>query len=563
MKILVINGSPKGSRSNTYKLTRAFLAGMKESTEAAGGTLEVEEIQVNQKEIHPCLGCFSCWNKTPGACCIQDDMQEVIRRLLWADITIWSFPLYYFTVPGGLKNLIDRQLPMVEPFMVENEMQTGSGSHPSRYDMSGKKTVVISTCGFYTAEGNYDGVCSLFDHICGKDCYTTVFCGQGELFRVPDVSRRTDEYLGYVREAGKEYMAGEILPETRAQLNRLLYPREIFESWADMSWGIEKTNGEKESDALIFTREMAVLYRKESYSGKEQVLEMYYTDVDECYQIVMGKEGSRVVTDGSVVATTRIETPLSVWRSIAAGEIRGDEALMKHLYKVKGDFNLLLRWDDCFMGAGSGSDGAGQKTKDGSREETAEKAGGLHVPAKETNMNIMLIPWMAFWIFAGISSDIGSFISIGACVLVPLLFYQNKKTLYDVLSAVFVSGFAMAVLSGVSVRVVLPLSYLTFGVMWTVTCFGKIPLTAHYSMNGYHGEDALRNPLFMKTNWILTLMWGVLYLLTPIWTYFLMGTGIKSYIGAVNSILPILMGVFTVWFQKWYPAKIAGGNKKL
>ena len=560
MKILVINGSPKGSRSNSYQLTKAFLAGMKESLENKNEAFETEELGVNQLEIHSCLGCFSCWGKTPGNCCIQDDMSQVIQKLLWADITIWSFPLYYYTVPGGLKNLIDRQLPMVLPFMVENEKQTGNGDHPARYDMSGKRTVVISTCGFYTAEGNYDGVYSLFDHLCGKECYTTIFCGQGELFRVPELSKRTNEYLGYVQEAGKEYISGGILAETRAKLDELLFPREQFENWADASWGISREDGEKESDALIFTRQMAVLYRKESYSGKEQVLEMYYTDVDECYQIVMGKEGSRVVTDGSAAATTRIETPLSVWRSIAAGEIRGDEALMKQLYKVKGDFNLLLRWDDCFMGAGSGSDGAGQKTKEGSREKTGEKAGGIHVPAKETNMNIMLIPWMAFWIFVGISSDIGSFISIGACVLVPLLFYQNKKTLYDVLSAAFVSGFAMAVLSGVSVRVILPLSYLTFGVMWTVTCFGKIPLTAHYSMNRYRGEDALRNPLFMKTNRILTLMWGVLYLLTPIWTYFLMGTGIKSYIGAVNSILPILMGVFTVWFQKWYPAKIAGGK---
>ena len=206
---------------------------------------------------------------------------------------------------------------------------------------------------------------------------------------------------------------GEILPETREKLKQLLYPREVFESWADMSWGVEKESGKRESDALIFTREMAVLYRKDSYSGREQVLEMYYTDVDECYQIVMGKEGSRVVTDGSMTATTRIETPLS---------------------------------------------------------------------------------------------------------------------------------------------------YLSFGVMWTVTCFSKIPLTAHYSMNGYNGEDALQNPLFMKTNWILTLMWGILYLLTPIWTYFIMGTKIKSYIGAVNSILPILMGIFTVWFEKWYPAKIARGK---
>lgn len=237
MKILVINGSPKGNRSNTYKLSKAFLAGMEEKIKAGEGTFETKEIPVCQQDIHPCLGCFSCWSKTPGACCIQDDMRDVIQKLLWADVTIWSFPLYYFSVPGGLKNLIDRQLPMVQPFMAENEPQTGNGSHPPRYDMSRKKTVVISTCGFYTAQGNYDGVYSLFDHICGKGNYTTVFCGQGELFCVPDLSQRTDEYLGYVQAAGKEYAAGGILSETREKLGQLLYPREIFENWADMSWG--------------------------------------------------------------------------------------------------------------------------------------------------------------------------------------------------------------------------------------------------------------------------------------------------------------------------------------
>lgn len=52
-----------------------------------------------------------------GKCCMEDDMEQVIQDLLWADITIWSFPLYYFTVPGGLKNLIDRQtLPHASSF---------------------------------------------------------------------------------------------------------------------------------------------------------------------------------------------------------------------------------------------------------------------------------------------------------------------------------------------------------------------------------------------------------------------------------------------------------------
>jgi multimeric flavodoxin WrbA len=138
--------------------------------------MEVRELSVNQLNIKPCLGCFACWNKTPGKCCMGDDMAQVIENLLWADVTIWSFPLYYFSVPGPLKNLMDRQLPMVLPFMTAD---SESGSHPGRYDMSGKRTVVISTCGFYTAKGNYDGVNAMFDHLCGKNNYTPIYCGQG------------------------------------------------------------------------------------------------------------------------------------------------------------------------------------------------------------------------------------------------------------------------------------------------------------------------------------------------------------------------------------------------
>ena len=72
-----------------------------------------------------------------------------------------------------LKTLIDRQLPMVLPFMVKD---TESGSHPARYDMSNKRNVLISTCGFYTTEGNYDAVISMFNHLLGKDNYEKIFC---------------------------------------------------------------------------------------------------------------------------------------------------------------------------------------------------------------------------------------------------------------------------------------------------------------------------------------------------------------------------------------------------
>ena len=80
MNILVINGSPKGTGSNTYRLTSAFLDGMKQGIQ----DIQTKELSLSRMNIKPCLGCFSCWNRTPGQCCIQDDMQQIIQDLLWA-----------------------------------------------------------------------------------------------------------------------------------------------------------------------------------------------------------------------------------------------------------------------------------------------------------------------------------------------------------------------------------------------------------------------------------------------------------------------------------------------
>ncbi len=564
MNILVINGSPKGDKSNSYQLTKAFLEGIKQEA----SEVETRERAVCQMDIKPCLGCFSCWNRTPGKCCIEDDMEQVIQDLLWADVTLWSFPLYYFTVPGALKNLIDRQLPMNLPFMEEQEGQIGNGGHPSRYDMSGKRTVVISTCGFYTAEGNYDGVYSLFDHMCGRENYTTIFCGQGELFRVPELSAVTGEYLSCVEQAGREYAGGGLSAQSRERLAQLLLPRETFEACADASWGIARedigtgksggmgTAGDggraegnggsvgKASDTLTFTRQMAALYRKGSWNGKDIVLEMDYTDVGECYQILLGKDGSHVYTDGSLTADTIIETPVTVWRSIAAGEIRGDEAMMKGLYHVKGDFNLMLKWDDYF---------GGSRPQTKPVKEISEQ--------KNTDMNIMLIPWIVLWVAASISKQPGCLLAVAVSALIPLVYYRHKKTLYDVLSGALVTGTSVVMLAGAVEKIMLPVSYLAFGVMWLASCFrGLIPLTAHYSKNSYGGEDALKNALFVKTNRILTMLWGILYLVTAVFSWFLMRSPLSRLAGLINSVLPALMGIFTAWFQRWYPARVARGK---
>lgn len=549
MKILLINGSPKGKRSNSLKLAYSFIEGFKNGCTDDEESISIDELHVASMNIAACKGCFACWQKTPGICCIKDDMQKVIGKLIDADLILWSFPLYYFNVPGILKNLIDRQLPMSLPFMSSKENGYGSGSHDSRYDMESKRHVLISTCGFYSAVGNYDSVLRMFDHFLGKGNYTTIFCGQGELFRVKELSARTDEYLSTVKCAGSEYaMTGTISEETDAILHTLLYPRDVFEKMADASWGISKTTGEKEPDDLVFTRQMAALYNKDAYDGKDRVLEIHFTDLDHTYQIQLSKTGSEVFTDGRLSPTTRIDTPFTVWSAISRGEIGGAEALGKQMYTVSGDFSLMIDWDKIF-----GSASVIKKT-----EKTSQNT----IKQKNPSMTTMLIPWITFWIAVSIHPEVGAVITLLVVATVPFIMRKHKFVIWDQLSMAAVAILSAA--ANITGNGVLPtnIGYLVFGLFWLLSCLTKEPLCAAYVKYNYGGENAHQNPLFMKTNYILAAAWGTLYVLTAIWTFLFKKAGFENVLILVNNLIPILMGLFTAWFEKWYPARMARGKRK-
>lgn len=536
MNILVLNGSPKGDKSNTIKLTNAFVEGLGEGCNA-------ETAELSKLDIKGCRGCFACWKATPGKCVIKDDMAALLEKLKLADMVIFSFPLYYFGVPGAMKNMIDRQLPNVLPFMEERADGVGSGSHRSRYDFSKKKYVIISTCGFWSAKGNYDAVLGMFDHICGKSNYETILCGQGELFSVPSLSGRTDEYLGYVRNAGEEYASGGISAETREKLNELLYPKDVFEEMADASWGVSRETGEREPESLSFTRQMAALYNKNSYDGKDRVLEMCYTDLGETYQIKLTKDGSEVLTDGSLQYTTRIETPWQVWKDIAAKKTGGSEALAKHLYSVKGDFTLMIKWDEFFGGHNNAPAAA----------EPSEKPLGKPV------MAAMIALWMTLWIAAPIDAFIGAVVTVCVCALMPLILIRREITLYDRISAFAVSAAAILALLTGDGYLASDAGYLAFGLLWLISAFTREPLCAAYVKYNYGGEKALDNPLFVTTNRILAAAWGILYVILAPAAFLLQTSGLTIASLVICSALPILMGIFTVWFEKWYPAHVAAG----
>ena len=548
MKILILNGSPKAENSNTLKLTDSFVEGMREITNC-----KVDTVHVIHKKIAPCRGCFACWNKTPGKCIVRDDMDDILPKFIDADVIIWSFPLYYFGMPSPIKALMDRLLPLNLPAMLKKE--DGSGGHPPRYEkLIYKRHVLISTCGFYSRENNYEALKRQFEIAWGGYGRkpAMILCPEGELFRVPQLRQRTDEYLVHVRQAGREYANDGIFSaQTQEKLNELLFPPNTFIKMANASWETDEPadnrNGTLPSGpAWALLKQMAAIYDPTAWIGHDVIIEFVFTDRGETYQMVLGKDNAIVRDDGFTDYTTRIETPFSVWNDISSGRLNGAQAMMNHKYKVSGDFNTMLHMDDYFS-IRSESGLAKQEEK-----YTAEK---------KTNMNLMLLPWLAVWIGLPINPLWGGFAGVIASALVPVFGFHRKFTPYDVISIFLGAVFSATVLVGAPVRIVVPLAYFAFGLMWALSCLQTVPLSAWYSADNYGGlKKALGNPLFVRTNRILTACWAALYLITPVWTWFLMASRFGAWTGLINSLCPAAMGLFTAWFQRWYPAKVAAGR---
>lgn len=535
MKILLVNGSPRGTGSSTLKLANAFLSGMAE----VGGH-HADSIDLSMEDIGHCMGCFACWHTADGTCTLNDAMSALIKKYLNADLIVWSFPLYYFGMPSKAKAFLDRLLPLNHPQIIIRS--DGTASHLARHDLSAQRHVLISTCGFYSVKGNYEALLAQFNLLFG-DRVTKIICPEGELFRVPQLAARTKEYLFYIKEAGRDYSRqGVIADETYAHINTLLFPAATFVEMANAYWTARlpaqhDDTGEKPGEAFSFLRQMASLYNPRGHKN-DIIIEMKFTDIGETYQLSLGKESCEVTNGASSPYTTRIETPFSLWKDISEGKVNGAEALMSKRYRVLGDFSTMRKIGDYF-----------------SAKESHKSAASV----PRTTMVTLLLPWLVFWILLPRDARMSGLAGVAASSLLPLLGLKYKLTIYEALTAIFVSLLSLAALYSFPTAPLLSLSYLLFGGMWALSCLASTPLSAHYSCNAHGGEKAFSNPLFIRTNRILTLAWGGLYIIIAAYSYISLIQGENPYIWAINTAIPILMGLFTAWFVGWYPAKMARG----
>lgn len=201
MNIVVINGSPKGRKSNTNVIVSSLLKGAEE----AGA--QTTNIFLSEKDIKHCTGCIVCWTKHPGRCIISDDVAEIIAKLGTANVIALATPVYFENITSLLKAFIDRLTMIVNPYSYNNATYQKVSPQQERISQP-PKLMMISNCG-YPDKNNFDVLAHWYNRFVQNmhsESAGEIYVTRGKYLTSPPENKRLAvlEYLKIVEIAGKE-----------------------------------------------------------------------------------------------------------------------------------------------------------------------------------------------------------------------------------------------------------------------------------------------------------------------------------------------------------------------
>lgn len=570
IKILALNGSPRGENGNTQVLLEAFLRGISKGEK----TIETKTLFLEKLNINDCRGCFNCWSKTPGRCIFEDDMKGILKDYIEADIIIYATPLYYYGMTSILKKVIDRLLPLNKPYMVK---EGNDYTHPPRYEEKSHKHILISTCGF-PERHHFNNMVEHFNIIAGGKLDEAIMCTEGELLRIKEVKDICKEYIDYVEKSGFELISkGCISENTHNELKKDFVNVKTFVDMANMHWnapgeeipttekvhgqGIkEKSNIYKENIKLKnninkmynYIKGMAKTFNPNAAKDMKSILQIEFADIGESYYLKIENGKCDFYEGRSQNPSTIIKTPSHVWIDIGEGKLQGAKALMEGLYNVQGDFSIMMKMNEIFS-----------SNEEKIEDEKKIERGFLSFLSPIVWLSIIsFIPWYIFWFTSDSNTAISSYVPL---VLSLLIFAYRKAyieiTSFDIGNIAFFAIVTVWQLfdKGSYIEYANIIGSIGIASIWCASLMSNTPITAYYSKTGYPKEIA-ESDLFKKVNEILTVFWVLIYLFQTVARIVVPQDMVILKNVLAYGIL-IVAGCFTAKFPDRYVAKLASGKK--
>ncbi len=237
-KVVAIQASPRAPKgSMTEIILDEFLKGCKSQG------ADTETMYLNKYDIKNCMGCFSCWTKTPGKCVINDDVMEIAKKVRDADLVVYASPLYHFGMYSKLKTYMERTLFTLEPYLVEME---GGTTHPHRKEWKRKNNfvAVIGVCGFPEVK-HFDQFSAHFHMVSashmpeGAKIIAEIYRPASEALKIFMFKKETERVLKETFDAGVQIIKnGFVKKQTLANISRIKMDTDEFRENANMFWDL-------------------------------------------------------------------------------------------------------------------------------------------------------------------------------------------------------------------------------------------------------------------------------------------------------------------------------------
>ncbi len=359
MKILALQGSPRPKKYTQMVLDK-FLEG------AASCGAECETVHLASKKINPCIGCYTCWYKTPGVCIHKDDVPDILEKLRACDVEVWATPLYHFGMTSYMKTFMERTLPLIEPFLVEHK---GITSHPQRYpDGRTRKMVLVSVCGFPEVS-HFDALVENFRLLArtGRKDLAGVLLRPGSeaLIVIDMLGKKGEKVLQAFYRAGQEVVEKGKVSSEAEEAARQEWTKNVqgIHEEANLFWNIRMEHAKKVSrgeesrtfeevyreDVRIILKGMSVTFKGDLFPDLRAKIQFDVTGKQPGRWYYEIQDGRCAMKEGTVdQPNLTIHTPSEVWLAVAKREIDGAQAFMERKYTVEGDIKLFLRFKELF-----------------------------------------------------------------------------------------------------------------------------------------------------------------------------------------------------------------------
>ena len=352
MKVLALNSSPRiKGQSKTELMLSHLVTGM----EKAGAQVEV--VHLRTKTIRNCVGCLTCWTKTPGRCIHRDDMsEELFGRFIDADMAVLATPLYHFTMNAAMKAFIERTLPALEPFILEKK---GASYHPLR---SRHPAIVLLSVAGFPEMSVFDQLSGHMRFMYGRGLIAEIYRPAAEAMVLGPNRKASDDILAAVADAGGELVKSmRIAPETLERITRPIGDKKVLLRAANIFWKTcirEKlTPEEMRAKGVVprpetiddFVLLMKMAFRPEACNGMEALIRFDFTgeQTGSCSFSISGRGIVDSVSPGGG-ADLVVKAPFEVWMDIITNKADGRDQFMQGRYTAEGNLGLLVRMKEFF-----------------------------------------------------------------------------------------------------------------------------------------------------------------------------------------------------------------------